>query len=183
MASGQVSGTNRQVQLPNTYRANLAQLPRRLLRQSIPHLRPSDFNNLSYTGCVLQSSGHTYLDLNITVTDRLNATVNYLNAFIIVQTSQISNGFHSSSNYTEQVSGPTNTYALELSSSIPIDNVVSGSVTVEVIVEGASNQVVPIILHPSIPLSPSDYQQCTGCANILSLTILAWLPGSRSVRL
>lgn len=127
----------------------------------VQSLQPSDFNNLSYTGCILKSSGHTYLDLRITVTNRLNATVNYLNASIIVQASQISNGFHSSGNYTEQVSGATSISALEFSLSVPIDNVVSGSVTVEVFVEGASNQVVPIILHPSIPLSPSDYQQCT----------------------
>ena len=125
-------------------------------------LLASDFNNVSYSGCVLNdsASGHTYFNLNMTVTNRLNATVNYVNASIIFQASEISGAFHASESYTEALAGPTNASVLRLSASLPIDNVVSGSIVVEVFIKVAANQVETVLLQPAIPVTPLNYPQC-----------------------
>jgi hypothetical protein len=123
-------------------------------------LQPSDFNNVSYVGCVWKNSGHTYIRVNITLTNRLNATVDYQNVSVVFSASEVSNGFQASESYTQLVSGPVNASVLRIPIQLPIDNVVSGAFFVEVFVKGASSQVEAIRLSPSISVAPSDYQHC-----------------------
>ena len=126
-------------------------------------LQPIDFNNVSYVGCVWKdsASGHTYVRVNVTLTNSLNATVDYRNVSIVFAATEVSNGFQASESYTQLVSGPVNAVVLSIPIELPIDNVVSGSFSVEVFIIGAHNQVEAIRLAPSISVAPSDYQQCS----------------------
>jgi hypothetical protein len=127
-------------------------------------IQARDFNNVTYAGCVLKNSasGHTYIRFNMTLTNRLNATVHYVNASIIFQASEISNGFRASESYAQLVAGPTNTSVLGFPIELPVDNVVSGSLLVQVFIRENPNQIEAIRLQPSISVAPSDYPQCSG---------------------